>query len=325
MGRPVALRSDSETLRSDNLDDGFLFRSLLDATGDSVYVKDRQCRLLRVSRSMVRNLGFTRPEDLVGKSDLELFGSEFAQRTYREDLRIMEADQPVSGVVESRQLPDGGLNWTLTSKLPLHDLAGNVVGLMGITREINELKQTETNLQYLATHDSLTNLPNRYLMMDRLNQMLARSERGRTTFAVLFADLDDFKQLNDSGGHTVGDDLLRSVAKRLQSTVRTSDTVARIGGDEFVLVAEGVDHSGAVLIARKVLRAMSSAVTIRGHRTRVTVSVGVALYPDHGLDGPSMVTAADHAMYLAKKNGKDRYFVCPSGAGAVPSLQVQRA
>lgn len=105
----------------------------------------------------------------------------------------METDQPISGLLESRQLPDGSLNWTHTSKLPLHDAEGQVIGLIGITREINELKQAETTLQYLATHDTLTGLPNRYLMIDRLTQVLARARRDGTRFAVLFADIDDFK------------------------------------------------------------------------------------------------------------------------------------
>jgi diguanylate cyclase (GGDEF)-like protein/PAS domain S-box-containing protein len=307
------------------LDDGFIFESLLDSTGDSVYVKDRRCRLLRVSRSMARNLGFASPEDLVGKSDLELFGSEFAQRTYLEDLTIMETDQPVSGIVESRQLPDGSLNWTLTSKLPLHDRAGNVVGLIGITREINELKQAETTLQYLATHDSLTTLPNRYLVMDRLSQLLARSERAQAPFAVLFADIDNFKRMNDSLGHAAGDDLLRSIARRLQASVRGSDSVARIGGDEFVILVEGVDCSGAILVAEKVRKAVSAAVMVQGRRTKVTVSVGIALYPDHGRTGNSLITAADHAMYLAKNSGKNRYLVCPSGASDMAGFLAQSA
>jgi PAS domain S-box-containing protein len=160
---------------TDSLDDGFLFRALLDTMPDSVYVKDRDARLLRVSQSMVRNLGLTDRGDLVGKSDVDLFGADFGHRTYIEDLRVMETDEPIAGLIESRLLEDSGQNWTLTTKLPVHDEAGNVIGLFGITREINELKQAEMSLQYLATHDTLTALPNRFLMMDRLNQVLARA------------------------------------------------------------------------------------------------------------------------------------------------------
>jgi PAS domain S-box-containing protein len=217
----------------DPLDDGFLFRALLDSMPDSVYVKDRDARLLRVSQSMVRNLGLADRAELVGKSDIDLFGADFGHRTYIEDLRVMETDEPIAGLIESRQLDDGGLNWTLTTKLPIRDETGQVIGLIGITREINELKQAEMSLQYLATHDTLTALPNRFLMMDRLNQVLARAERDASPCGVLFVDLDDFKSINDSAGHEAGDGVLRSIAERLQSCVRASDTVARLGGDEF--------------------------------------------------------------------------------------------
>ncbi|HEX7611195.1 MAG TPA: GGDEF domain-containing protein, partial [Candidatus Limnocylindrales bacterium] len=111
---------------------------------------------------------------------------------------------------------------------------------MGITREINEIRQTEVALQHLATHDTLTDLPNRFLMVDRLHQLLTRAKRSGTAFAVLFMDIDRFKEVNDTYGHEFGDLLLRAVAQRLRKSVRQSDTVARIGGDEFVIVLDTV-------------------------------------------------------------------------------------
>ena len=232
----------------------------METTPDSVYVKDREARLQRVSRTMAGNLGFDEPDELIGKSDIDLFGAEFGRRTYIEDLRVMETNEPVSGLVESRQLDDGRVNWTLTSKLPLHDETGLVVGLLGVTREINELKQAELNLHYLATHDLLTSLPNRYLMMDRLNQVLARARRDRKAFGVLFVDIDDFKAVNDTAGHDGGDAVLRTVADRLQASVRASDTVSRLGGDEFVLVLEDVDGAGAGNVADKIRAAIAAPI-----------------------------------------------------------------
>src|SRR5450756_3137832 len=121
-----------------SLDDEFLCGSLMETMVDSIYFKDRQGRLLRVSRKMARDLGYADPAELLGKTDADLFGQEFAQRTMLDDSRVMETDQPLIGLTESRQLETGQVNWTLTSKMPLHDAAGAVVGLLGITREINE-------------------------------------------------------------------------------------------------------------------------------------------------------------------------------------------
>lgn len=295
-----------------SLDDGFLFRSLLDTTPDSVYVKDRGARLLRVSRSMVRNLGFTDPGEVIGKSDVELFGTDFGHRTYIEDLRVMDTDEPISGLIESRLLADGSLNWTLTTKLPIHDPDGQVVGLLGITQEINELKQAEMSLQYLATHDSLTALPNRFLLMDRLTQVVARAERDAVPFGVLFVDLDDFKAINDACGHESGDGVLRSIAARLQSCVRASDTVARLGGDEFVVILEHSRHDEATVIADRIRASISEPIADSRQVHVVTASVGISLFPDHAADAPGLITTADYAMYLAKRNGKDRSAMCPT-------------
>jgi len=308
----------------DLLDDAYLFATLLESTGDSVYVKDREGRLVRASRAMARSLGFERAEDLVGLSDHDLFESDFADGTRLEDVRIMETDQPLNGLIESRQLPDGGFNWTLTSKLPLHDDRGRVVGLLGITREINELKQAETNLQYLATHDSLTGLPNRFLMSDRLSQLVERAKREMRPFAVLFVDVDNFKAVNDARGHAAGDELLRSLAARLRATLRASDTIARIGGDEFVIIVDGVDGRGASEIGRKLLKAGSANLHAGTRGVHVTLSIGIALYPEHGSDGATLITAADHAMYLAKQAGKNRCYEYKSAGGRKHALSGQK-
>ena len=146
----------------------------------------------------------------------------------------METGQPIIGLIESREMPNGETNWTSTSKLPLRDKHNQVVGLLGITREINELKKVEEELQYYATHDILTGTPNRFLLLDRLEQSIQRAKRNNGTFALLYIDLDDFKPVNDRFGHDVGDQVIKQTAQRLKKAVRESDTVARMGGDEFV-------------------------------------------------------------------------------------------
>ncbi len=295
--------------------DGFLFHALMESTADSIYFKDRECRLLRVSRKMAQDLGFANPAELIGKTDVDLFGEVFGQGTRLDDMRIMETDSPMVGASESRQLDQGRANWTLTTKLPLHDGYCNVVGLVGITREINELQQVGMALEHLATHDTLTDLPNRYLMADRLNQMVARARRFGTPFAVLFMDLDRFKNVNDAHGHEVGDLLLKAVADRLTSNVRQSDTVARLGGDEFVIILETVRRfQDAEAVAVNVERSLAKSFTLQRHRVKVTVSVGISFYPENGEDTDTLLRAADYAMYLAKRDGGNRHLICPPGS-----------
>ena len=285
-----------------SLDDGFLFRSLMETMVDSIYFKDRQCRLVRVNRKMALDLGRADPEELIGRTDIELFGREFGEMTMLDDARIMETDEPIIGLTESRQLESGQVNWTLTTKTPLHDLSGTVVGLLGITREINELKRAEMTLEHLATHDTLTGLPNRYLMFDRLNQLLVRAARYGLSFAILFIDLDGFKRINDSRGHDVGDLVLRGVAERLTRNLRAADTVARIGGDEFVVLLESLRAGpDATALADKIRSAVGMPFALPGGDAAVTVSIGIGQYPDDGRDAEELLKAADVAMYRAKR------------------------
>jgi diguanylate cyclase (GGDEF)-like protein/PAS domain S-box-containing protein len=294
--------------------DAFLFQALMENTADSIYFKDRQCRLWRVSRMMAESLGSSDPADLIGKTDIDLYGETFGQRTRLDDLRVMETNRPIIGLIESRQLDNGRTNWTLASKLPLCDESGTVIGLMGITREINEIRETEVVLQHLATHDPLTDLPNRFLMLDRLNQLLARANRSGTAFAVLYMDIDHFKDVNDSYGHEFGDLLLRAVAKRLAKSLRQSDTVARIGGDEFVIILETAHEIRDVeTLARRAQRALAKSFTVQGHRMKATVSIGISFYPENGSDADTLLRAADYAMYLAKREGGNRHIACPPG------------
>lgn len=302
--------------------DEFLFNALMDSTPDATYFKDRQSRLLRVSRKMARDLGFSDPSQLVGMTDIDLFGRAFGEATRLDDLKVIETGRPIIGVVESRQLGGGRTNWTLTSKLPLVDESGDVIGLVGMTREISETRETELALQHLATHDALTDLPNRFLLVDRLGQLLARAQRTSTVFAVLFMDIDRFKEVNDSRGHDFGDLLLRAFAKRLAKGVRKSDTVARIGGDEFVIILENLhDVAEADGIASKLQAALARPFTLDATRLKVTASIGISFYPDNGRETETLLRAADYAMYLAKRrggNGHVTYLPDAPDSGGVP-------
>jgi diguanylate cyclase (GGDEF)-like protein/PAS domain S-box-containing protein len=294
------------------LDETMLLNTLMENIADSIYFKDRQCRLVRVSRKMALDLGYSEPAQIIGKTDEELFGDEFGQKTMIDDLHVMETGQPIIALVESRALPTGETNWTSTTKLPICDQSGAVIGLLGITREINELKRAELDLQYLATHDILTSLPNRYLLIDRMEQTIRRARRNNTLFAVLYVDLDSFKIINDRYGHDAGDHVLKQIAVRLNANVRESDTVARMGGDEFVIILDDIKKpEDPMLVAQKIREKLEEEINILIARVRVTASIGISLYPEHGLETAALLKAADHAMYQAKHESNTCMFYTP--------------
>jgi diguanylate cyclase (GGDEF)-like protein/PAS domain S-box-containing protein len=286
----------------------------MEHTEDSIYFKDRECRLLTVSQRMAESLGFSDPSELVGKTDIDLFGESIGQSTLTEDLRIMESDEPIVGLVESRRMSPTETKWVITTKVPLHDASGNVVGLMGITREINELKSADLDLRHLVTHDPLTGLPNRYLLIDRLDKTLAHAKRSRSIFAVFFLDVDDFTAINDAHGHEFGDLVLQSLGETLLGAVRGSDTVGRIGADQFVIILETLGgRQDAKLVADKLLRRVSKPFKLERHEVKMTASIGISFYPDNSGDAEVLLRAADYAMSLAKGEGKNGWQICPKG------------
>lgn len=180
---------------------------------------------------------------------------------------------------------------------------------LGMIRDISGRKKAEEQIRHLAYYDTLTELPNRRLLVDRLNQALAQARRYRRSLAVMFLDLDRFKAINDTLGHDAGDELLQQVAIRLVSCVRTSDTVSRQGGDEFVIVlAEIAQPTDAALVAEKIIDLLQQPFSIKGHKLRITISVGIAIYPVDGADDAhDLMKKADMAMYSAKEAGRNDY------------------
>lgn len=179
-----------------------------------------------------------------------------------------------------------------------------------------ERKQTETWLRHIAQHDVLTALPNRKLFDDRLQTALARAHREHARLALLYIDLDTFKQVNDTLGHGVGDRLLHEVARRITGCVRESDTVGRMSGDEFVVLLNGIQlASHAMSVAEKIRAALQLPFVLDGHTLRITASIGVAVHPEHGDEGQHLIREADHAMYGAKKQGGNRCLMADAQVG----------
>ncbi|MCC7284843.1 MAG: EAL domain-containing protein, partial [Burkholderiaceae bacterium] len=182
------------------------------------------------------------------------------------------------------------------------------VGYRGVSRDITSRKQAEARIEYLATHDSLTGLPNRVMFAELLSHVLASARRNERRFAVLFIDLDRFKFINDSLGHDAGDALLREVARRLKESLRASDIVARLGGDEFVMLLQDLNSAEeSATIARKLLSAVIRPIELNSQECRVTASIGISLFPDDARDEMLLMTHADLAMYHAKEEGKNNF------------------
>jgi diguanylate cyclase (GGDEF)-like protein len=194
------------------------------------------------------------------------------------------------------------------SVAPIHDRRGQVTGAVMVLRDVSAARALSHRMSYLAQHDALTDLPNRMLLNDRLSEAIALASRHARLLAVLFLDLDHFKRINDSLGHVVGDRLLQSVARRLHACIRSSDTVSRQGGDEFVILLSEVAHAtDASVTADKILQALRVPIRVDQHELHVTGSIGIVTYPDDGADAESLIKNADFAMYHAKDNGRDTY------------------
>ncbi|WP_133717303.1 MULTISPECIES: EAL domain-containing protein [Methylocaldum] len=200
--------------------------------------------------------------------------------------------------------PDGEIRWLEDRVKVIYDKAGNPMRLDGVASDITERKKYEASIEYLATHDALTHLPNRTLLADRLSQALAHAKRTERPLALLFLDLDRFKDVNDSFGHALGDALLQAVAERLQASVREGDTVARQGGDEFLILLSDLERMEDIeFVAVKILRAIAKPFLIEGRELFMSGSIGASVYPADGEDMETLLKHADTAMYRTKEEG----------------------
>ncbi|HZM34248.1 MAG TPA: diguanylate cyclase [Burkholderiales bacterium] len=203
---------------------------------------------------------------------------------------------------------DGRPRWLAARGLPMASAAGEVRRMIGVCRDITEAKAREEAVRHLAYHDTLTGLPNRRLLDDRLAQAIHLAQRRDRKLAVMVIDLDEFKQVNDSLGHRAGDAVLREVAQRLSSCVRRADTLARHGGDEFVVVVSDVQtDADCALVAEKVLRSLEAPVHLDGRALALGASIGISLFPADAGDGDALLRNADAAMYSAKQQGRNQY------------------
>jgi len=271
-------------------------------------------------------------EELTGWSCAEAVGRPFDEVFRMVDRRTgAPLESPIALVLSEARaagLPehvllvgrDGRQSAIEDSASPIRDRDGNVLGVVLVFHDVTTARVMADRMAHMAQHDALTDLPNRVLLSDRLSQAVLTSQREGSRFAVMFIDLDHFKQINDTLGHVAGDQLLRIVAGRLGALLREVDTVSRVGGDEFVLLLSGIETPGdAAEVAGKILRTVAQPCQVAGQTLAVSSSVGIALYPEDGDSGDALIRASDAAMYRAKQSGRNQFRfhrdILPSAAG----------
>jgi diguanylate cyclase (GGDEF)-like protein/PAS domain S-box-containing protein len=285
-------------------------RAALDAIGDAVISIDVDSRVTYLNSVAEKMTGWKRHEASGHKVD-EVFRAVDGTtgQLVREAMELAMRDQATTmlniqlgGAAAAEAAPFED------SAVPIHNRLGEVAGAVMVFRDMGTSRALSNRMLYLAQHDSLTGLPNRVLLHDRLNHAISLAHRRRKQMAMLFLDVDRFKHVNDSLGHVIGDRLLQSVARRLLDCVRRSDTVSRQGGDEFVVLLSEISHAeDAAVSAVKMLQALAAPHRVDQHELRVTSSIGIVVYPDDGTDVEVLLKHADIAMYHAKDQGRNNY------------------
>ncbi|WP_440110475.1 EAL domain-containing protein [Acidovorax sp. BL-A-41-H1] len=290
------------------------FRSLSDLSSDWYWEHDADGRFVQLAGDLSTN-GIP-ISSVIGRTRWEIGALNMTEADWAAHRTVLQSCQPFRDLELQRQRPDGTMHWISVSGVPVLDAQGALRGYRGVGRDITGRKQAELQIEHLAFYDPLTGLPNRRLLVDRLQRATVVAQRARTQGALLFIDLDNFKDLNDTLGHDVGDQLLLQVAKRLKGCVREADTVARFGGDEFVVLVEGLSaepaHASAeaALVASHIITTLCKAYELGGASHHSTPSIGIALFGLEPCSVDELLKQADLAMYQAKAAGRNtqRFF-----------------
>lgn len=281
------------------------YRNIFDNVTQGIFQMDAQGELISANPALARLFGFESPGELVEALNSSESAPYVEAERKQRLIRIVQREG-IATMFESQVCrTDGSAIWISESIHPVHDRHGRVAFFQGNVIDITERKRSADQLAHFANYDSLTGLANRRLLLDRLHHGLQRARRNGEQLAVCYIDLDNFKTINDGLGHNLGDRLLKVVAERLQSGLRENDTVARQGGDEFVLVLEQTTGTSVIELTARLLRAVAEPIVIDQEQLHVTCSVGYSIFPSDGMDANSLLRHADTAMYQAKAQGRN--------------------
>src|SRR5665213_1173424 len=304
--------------------------NLLATTEARLYFKDLESRFLLVRAGCDATVPSGHAlDELIGKTDFDFYSQEHAAAAFEDERQIIRNGEPIVGKLERETFVDRADAWASTSKMALRDKRGQIIGTFGITRDVTAQIKAENALAYQVLHDPVTGLVNRFALLDRLAQALTAMERLPGRVAVLFVDIDHFKEVNDSFGHDAGDQVLAEVGRRLSRFSRHSDTAARLGGDEFVVLCTLLsDDDDMTLIAGRIVEGVRATYIREGRDLSVTCSVGIAFTSDPFAEPEQLIRDADEAMYEAKASGRDCHRVFDSSlhtASSANRLKVDLA
>jgi diguanylate cyclase (GGDEF)-like protein/PAS domain S-box-containing protein len=302
------------------------YRALFEDAVVGIFRATADGRLLDVNRAFARMHGYESPAELLAEVSTmthPIFVDVEQRKAWAE---VLNSDGIISGAEVKLSHRDRTHKWGLLNIRAVRNVRGDVVVYEGTIEDITDRKLAQEQVHFLAYYDVLTELPNRALLRARLDKALAEARRRTDKVALLFLDLDRFKVINDSLGHSFGDLLLQQVAARLKNATREQDTVARVGGDEFVIVLTCANNADDIaLTADRVLKSVTEEFLIQGHLLKITCSLGISVFPEHGADSESLIKNADAAMYCAKENGCDnfRFFADDINARVVERLTLE--
>ena len=295
-------KSDTESLE--------YAESIIDTVREPLIVLDQELRVVSVNRSFY-NFFKAKPEETLGQLIYDLGNKQWDIPKLRELLEnILPHKTAFDNYEVQHDFKTIGRRIMLLNARQIERRKGKPRIILLAIEDITVRKEMEQEIHRLAYHDPLTNLPNRMLLTDRLNMAKNLTDRNRKKLALMMLDLDKFKEINDTLGHHIGDQLLQVVAEKLTGILRKEDTVARFGGDEFVLVLpEQKDVQTALKVARKIINTFRNAVALEGHKIIINSSIGISIYPDHGEHVDTILKNADSAMYRAKQAGRNKYYL----------------